>query len=109
PLGFLLTSTLAFTVCLATHTWTPMTPTAWCGVLYMAIGPQAAAYLLWELSLHRAPARTLRLLASANAVISTLSLFAIPPFLHGTGSPPNYLHTLLAATLITLAIILGRD
>ncbi|MCL2649033.1 MAG: hypothetical protein FWD61_18875 [Phycisphaerales bacterium] len=109
PLGFLLTSAIAFAICLSTGTWNHMDTISWIGVLYMAVGPQAAAYLLWELALNRAPARTLGLLASGNTVASTAWIFAITPFLQGGSSHPNYLHTALAAILITVAIILGRE
>ena len=108
PIGFLATSAIAFTVCLAGGGWTHMDTFTWLGILYMAAGPLAAAYLLWELALHRAPPRTLGLLASTNAVASTLWLFVIFPFIQGAGQPPNYFHTLLAALLITLAIFVGN-
>jgi len=113
PLGFLLTSAIAFTICFSTGKegggWKPMDTVSWLGVLYMAVGPQAAAYLLWELALHRTSARTLGLMAPTLTVVSTLWLFAITPLLSGTAATPNYLHTLCAAILITVAIILGRE
>lgn len=110
PLGFLLTSAIAFAICLSGGGgWKPMDSTAWLGVLYMAVGPQAVAYLLWELALNRTSARTLGLMASALTVVSTLWLFAITPLLSGTAAAPNYLYTICAAILITVAIILGRE
>jgi len=108
PLGFLATSAIAFAMCLADGDWKPMDAVSWLGVLYMAAGPFAASYLLWELALHRTPARTLGLMASGNAVVSTLWLFAVSPFIQGAGPSPNYVHTLLAALLIAFAVFIGH-
>jgi len=108
PLGFFTTSAAAFAVCAASGGWAPMDAFAWAGVCYMAAGPFAASYLLWELALHRAPARALGLMASGTAVLSTLWLFAVSPLIQGAGPPPGILHAALAALLITLAIVLGR-
>jgi drug/metabolite transporter (DMT)-like permease len=107
--GFLMTSLLALAICTMNRSWEPMTPSAWIGTIYMALGPQASAYLLWELALHRAAPHTLGLMASANAVLSTLWMFAIYPFVRGSSSPPNVVHCLLGALLIAAAVVVGTS
>jgi len=108
PLGFLAASAVSFAMCLRNGEWVRMDAVSWLGILYMAVCVLATAYLLWELALHRAPARTLGLIASGNVVLSTLWLFAITPFIPGGGTSPNVLHTALAALLIMCAIVIGR-
>ncbi len=113
PVGFLLVSLVAAAVCALQNTWMPMDGRAWAGVLFTALGPWAAGYLLWELALHRAPGTMLGLLASATPVLSTLCLMLLF-VLVGTGEAPGstsgegYLVPLLASLLIAASVALGR-
>jgi drug/metabolite transporter (DMT)-like permease len=113
PVGFLLVSLAAAVVCRVQHAWLPMDARAWLGVVFTALGPWAAGYLLWELALHRAPGTVLGLLASATPVLSTVCLMLLFVFV-GTGELPEeapravYTVPLLASLLIAAAVALGR-
>ena len=110
PLGFLIVSAVAATVCLWNREWQPVSSRAWAGVLVTSIGPWASGYMLWELALHRAPATTLGLLASAIPVLSTLclmGLFALAFPVHESGA--HYAVLLLASLMIGAAVALGRS
>jgi len=109
PLGFLTSAAIAFAVCAFKAGWAPLDAVSWAGILYMALGPLAAAYLLWELALHRAPPRILGLMASGKNILAVLFLFTVTRFMPGAGAPPNLLHTALATILVTAAIALGRE
>ena len=109
PLGFLVVSAVAATVCLCRREWQPMGLRAWAGVLVTSIGPWASGYMLWELALHRAPATTLGLLASAIPVLSTLcllGLFALTCSVQDRGVP--YAVLLVASVMIGVAVALGK-
>ena len=110
PLGFLIVSAVAATVCLWHREWQPMGVRAWASVLVTAIGPWASGYMLWELALHRAPGTTLGLLASATPVLSTLclmGLFALTRSVHDSST--RYAVLLVASVMIGAAVALGRS
>ena len=108
PIGFLLVAIFSAGVCVCQGHWTPMTWQNTLAVCVGGLGPYAGGYLLWELSLHRAPAGTLGIMASATPILATLSLcamFAICPQM----APPlsNYPLFLSGAALIALAVLIG--
>jgi drug/metabolite transporter (DMT)-like permease len=77
PIGFVLTGAIAAAICQMNHQWSPLDGRAAVSILLCGLGPFGFGYLLWELALHRAPAGSLGLLATAIPVLSTVLLCAV--------------------------------
>jgi drug/metabolite transporter (DMT)-like permease len=108
PVGFLIAAAMAALICTAKGQWAPLNATSWLVTVFAAVGPFAGGYLLWELSLHRAPAGTLGLLAAATPILATLCLcvlFVVWP----VKAPPasSYPLFLAGAGLIALSVGVG--
>lgn len=108
PVGFLMVSAASIVICSVKGEWQPVDMRTWLAILFLGLGPNAAGYMLWEKALHRAPATTLGLLASATPLLSTLcllGLFAVTGQSHSL--PPRWGSLLLGAVLITAAVLLS--
>ena len=108
PVGFLAVAAIAAIVCAARGEWVAMEGRSWLIVCLSGLGPYGGGYLLWELSLHRAPTDKLGLLAAATPVLATLGLcvvFAMCPM----NRPPtsSYPLFLIGAAMIAAAVLLG--
>jgi drug/metabolite transporter (DMT)-like permease len=79
----------------------------WLAFLYLGLVPNAAGYMLWERALHRAPAATLGLLASATPVLSTLCLLGLFALAGKSRTvPAQWLSLLTGAALVAAAALL---
>jgi drug/metabolite transporter (DMT)-like permease len=81
----------------------------WVAICFAGLGVQGAAYLLWELGLHRAPASVMGLMAASLPVLSTVALlgmYAVSPQLQ-TGTATNYTTLMIAAAMIASAVLIG--
>lgn len=109
PMGFMIVAVVAAGICQWRHEWQPMNMHMWGGVLLIAIGPWAGAYMLWELALHRAPGTTLSLMGAATPILSTLCLMGLFA-LTGTNPAGGTHHVILltASIMIGLAVAVGR-
>ncbi len=108
PLGFLLVGVAALGVCVWRGEWQTMDGVAWMGVLFIALGPWAGGYLLWELALHRVSGVTLGLMAAATPLLSTLNLIILFAFTSpGNISGSRKVLLLAASSLIGASVAVG--
>ena len=107
PAGFLMVSIAGAIGCLLTGGWRPVDARTWMAFVYLGLIPNAAGYMLWEMALHRAPATTLGLMASATPVLSTLCLLGLFALTGQSGRLPAHWQALLiGAVLIAAAALL---
>jgi drug/metabolite transporter (DMT)-like permease len=107
PAGLLMASAIGAIGCILTGEWHPIDTRTLLAILYVGLIPNAAGYMLWELALHRAPATTLGLMASATPVLSTLCLLGLFVLTGKSPSMPAHWGNLLAgAVLIAGAVLL---
>lgn len=102
PLGFLIVGAVAVGVCCSLHEWRPMNGRTWTVVLLTSLGPWAAAYMLWEMALHRVSSVTLGLMGTVTPVLSTLSLIGLFAL-----TAPGCVSGTRVVILITAALMVG--
>ena len=105
PAGLLMAGAVGVVACILTGEWHPLDMRTFLAILYVGLVPNAAGYMLWELALHRAPATTLGLMASATPVLSTLCLLGLFA-LAGQSLPAYWANLLAGATLVAGAVLL---
>ena len=85
-----------------------MSGRTWTVVLFTSLGPWAAAYMLWEMALHRVSSVTLGLMGAVTPVLSTLNLIGLFAMTApGRVSESQVLALLTAALMIGVAVVVG--